>query len=113
MELIRKEIQPWYDEPPTSPPWASYMRSANEAAREMCAPSKWEQRMSLAGQFTNFCRTHERPINAESCAAFLAAIVCVASSTPPRHARMLRSMLQMNRTPLDMAILGIQKIAAR
>ncbi|KAF8301582.1 hypothetical protein TcYC6_0052250 [Trypanosoma cruzi] len=111
--LSANDARLWYDETPTSPLWASYVRRANEAAREMCAPSKWERRMSLAGQFTTFCCTHERPMNAESRAAFLAAIVCVASSTPPRHARMLRSMLQMNRTPLDMAILGLQKLAAR
>ncbi|RNC50011.1 hypothetical protein TcCL_NonESM00338 [Trypanosoma cruzi] len=35
------------------------MRKANEVAREMWAPSTWEQRMSLAGQFTTFCRTHD------------------------------------------------------
>ncbi|RNF02376.1 hypothetical protein TcG_11752 [Trypanosoma cruzi] len=44
----------WYDELPTSPLWASYMRKANEVAREMWAPSTWEQRMSLAGQFATF-----------------------------------------------------------
>ncbi|RNC53195.1 selenocysteine-tRNA-specific elongation factor [Trypanosoma cruzi] len=66
-----------------------------------------------SGQFTAFCCTHKQPINAESCAAFLAAIVCVAPSTRRQHARMLRSMLQMDRTPLGMAILGLQKIAAR
>ncbi|RNC46155.1 putative trans-sialidase [Trypanosoma cruzi] len=68
--------------------------------------------MSPAGQFTTFCRTHEQPINEESCAVFLAAID-VAPSTRPQYARMLRSMLEMNRTPLDMVILGLQKIAAR
>ncbi|EKG00994.1 hypothetical protein TCSYLVIO_008033 [Trypanosoma cruzi] len=102
----------WYNELPTSPLWASYMRKANEVAREMCAPSTWERGMSLAGQFTTFCRTHERPTNAESCAAFLMAIE-VAPSTRRQYARMLRSMLEMNRTPLDMMILGLQKIAAR
>ncbi|RNF04700.1 SH3 domain protein, partial [Trypanosoma cruzi] len=30
-----------------------------------------------------------------------------------QYAMMLRSMLEMNRTPLDMMILGLQKIAAR
>ncbi|RNF09988.1 SH3 domain protein [Trypanosoma cruzi] len=60
----------------------------------------------------NFCRTHERTINEESCAVFLMAIE-VAPSTRLRHARMLRSMLEMDRTPLDMMILGLQKIAAR
>ncbi|ESS59532.1 hypothetical protein TCDM_12225 [Trypanosoma cruzi Dm28c] len=44
----------WYDELPTVPLWASYMRKANEAAREMWAPPTWEQRMLLAGQFTTF-----------------------------------------------------------
>ncbi|KAF8282178.1 hypothetical protein TcBrA4_0086780 [Trypanosoma cruzi] len=102
----------WYDESPTSPLWASYMRKANEVAREMWAPSTWERGMSLAGQFTTFCRTHEQPMNEESCAAFLMAID-VAPSTRLQYARMLRSMLQMNRTPLGMMILGLQKIAAR
>ncbi|EKF99913.1 phosphatidylinositol 3-related kinase, putative, partial [Trypanosoma cruzi] len=32
---------------------------------------------------------------------------------PLQYARMLRSMLEMNRTPLDMMIMGLQKIAAR
>ncbi|ESS55218.1 trans-sialidase [Trypanosoma cruzi Dm28c] len=89
------------------------MRKANEVAREMCAPSTWEHRISLAGQFTTFCRTHEQPMNEESCAAFLMAILEVAPSTRRQYARMLRSMLEMNRTPLDMVILGSQKIAAR
>ncbi|ESS67919.1 trans-sialidase [Trypanosoma cruzi Dm28c] len=88
------------------------MRKANEAAREMCAPSTWERGMSLAAQFATFCRTHEQPTNAESCAVFLMAID-VAPSTRRQHARMLRSMLEMNRTPLDMMIMGLQKIAAR
>ncbi|ESS54876.1 hypothetical protein TCDM_13705 [Trypanosoma cruzi Dm28c] len=98
----------WYDELPTSPLWASYMRKANEVSREMWAPSTWEQRMSLAGQFTTFCRTHEQPMNEESCAAFLMAID-VAPSTRLQYARMLGSMLEMNRTPLDMMIMGLQK----
>ncbi|ESS62818.1 hypothetical protein TCDM_09475 [Trypanosoma cruzi Dm28c] len=102
----------WYDELPTSPLWASYMRKANEVAREMWAPSTWEQRISLAGQFATFCCTHERTMNEESCAAFLMAID-VAPSTRLQYARMLRSMLEMYRTPLDMVILGLQKIAAR
>ncbi|KAF8276704.1 hypothetical protein TcBrA4_0121700 [Trypanosoma cruzi] len=88
------------------------MRKANEVAREMWAPSTWEQRMSLAGQFTTFCRTHEQPMSEGSCAAFLMAID-VAPSTRPQYARMLRSMLEMNRAPLDMMIMGLQKIAAR
>ncbi|RNC51266.1 trans-sialidase, partial [Trypanosoma cruzi] len=41
------------------------------------------------------------------------AVLDVAPRTRPQHARMPRSMLQMNRTPLDMVILGLQKIAAR
>ncbi|EKG06259.1 trans-sialidase, putative [Trypanosoma cruzi] len=51
-------------------------------------------------------------MNEESCAVFLEAID-VAPSTRLRHARMLRSMLEMNRTPLDMMILGLQKVAVR
>ncbi|RNC38263.1 trans-sialidase [Trypanosoma cruzi] len=69
--------------------------------------------MSLAGQFTTFCRTHEQPTNEESFAALLMGILDAAPSTRPRHARMLRSMLEMNRTPLEMVILGSQKIASR
>ncbi|EKF98945.1 hypothetical protein TCSYLVIO_010151, partial [Trypanosoma cruzi] len=102
----------WCDETPTVPLWASYMRKANEAAREMWAPSTWERGMSLAGQFTTFCRPHEQPMNEEGCAAFLMAID-VAPSTRLQYARMLRSMLEMNRTPLDMMIMGLQKIAVR
>ncbi|EKG08317.1 hypothetical protein TCSYLVIO_000535 [Trypanosoma cruzi] len=88
------------------------MRKANEVAREMCAPSTWERGMSLAGQFATFCLTHERPMNEESCAAFLMAIE-VAPSTRLQYARMLRSMLEMNRTPLDMVALRLQKVAVR
>ncbi|ESS62301.1 hypothetical protein TCDM_10059 [Trypanosoma cruzi Dm28c] len=102
----------WYGELPTYPLWAGYMRRANEVAREMCAPSTWERGMSLAGQFTTFCRTHEQPMNEESCAVFLMAID-VAPSTRLQHTRMLRSILQMDRTPLDMMILGLQKVAVR
>ncbi|KAF8294035.1 putative trans-sialidase [Trypanosoma cruzi] len=51
-------------------------------------------------------------MNEESSAALLMAID-VAPSTRLQYARMLRSMLQMNRTPLDMMILGLQEIAAR
>ncbi|RNC55674.1 putative trans-sialidase [Trypanosoma cruzi] len=68
--------------------------------------------MSLAGQLTTFYRKHERPMNEESRAAFLMAIE-VAPSTRPRYARMLRPMLEMNRSLLDMMILGLQKVAAR
>ncbi|EKF32815.1 hypothetical protein MOQ_003328 [Trypanosoma cruzi marinkellei] len=52
-------------------------------------------------------------MNEESRAVFLMALLDVAPSTRPRHTRMLRPTLQMDRTPLDMAILGLQKIAAR
>ncbi|RNF21747.1 trans-sialidase [Trypanosoma cruzi] len=68
--------------------------------------------MSLAGQFTTFCRTHEQPTNEESRAVMLMAID-VAPSTRLQYARMLRSILEMDRTPLDMAILGLQKVAVR
>ncbi|EKG02320.1 hypothetical protein TCSYLVIO_006658 [Trypanosoma cruzi] len=88
------------------------MRRANEVAREMWAPSTWEPRMSLAERFKTLCRTHERTMNEESCAAFLMAIG-VAPSTRLQYARMLRSMLEMYLTPLGMMILGLQKIAAR
>ncbi|RNC38372.1 hypothetical protein TcCL_NonESM12384 [Trypanosoma cruzi] len=106
--LFANDARLWYDESPTSPLRVGYMRKANEVAREMCAPSTWEQRMSLAGQFTTFCRTHESTMNEKSCAAFLMAIE-VAPSTRPQYARMLRSMLQVNGTPLDMMILGLEK----
>ncbi|ESS61611.1 phosphatidylinositol 3-related kinase [Trypanosoma cruzi Dm28c] len=62
-----------------------------------------------SGRFTTFCRTHEQPINEESRAVFLMAID-VAPSTRQQYARMLRSMLEMDRTPLEMMILGLQKI---
>ncbi|EKF98685.1 trans-sialidase, putative, partial [Trypanosoma cruzi] len=64
-------------------------------------------------RFTTFCRTHERTMNEESCAVFLMAILDVAPSTRLQYARMLRSTLEMDRTPPDMVILGLQKIAAR
>ncbi|EKG01976.1 hypothetical protein TCSYLVIO_007013 [Trypanosoma cruzi] len=51
-------------------------------------------------------------MNEESRAAFLVAID-VAPSTRLQYARMLRSMLEMDRTPLDMAALGLQKVAVR
>ncbi|KAF8288662.1 hypothetical protein TcBrA4_0006460 [Trypanosoma cruzi] len=51
-------------------------------------------------------------MNEESCAVFLMAID-VAPSTRLQYVRMLRPMLEMNRTPLDMMIPGLQKIAAR
>ncbi|KAF8282212.1 hypothetical protein TcBrA4_0081420 [Trypanosoma cruzi] len=87
-------------------------RKRTRSLEEMWAPSTWERGMSLVGQFTTFCCTHEQPMNEESCAAFLMAID-VAPSTRLQYARMLRSMLEMNRTPLDMMIMGLQKIAAR
>ncbi|RNC49457.1 putative trans-sialidase [Trypanosoma cruzi] len=99
-----------YNETPTSPLWASYMRKANEVTRGMCAPSTWERRTPLAGQFAAFCCTRERPTSEESCAAFLVAIEA-APSTRQRHTRMLRSILEMDRTPLDMVILGSRRIA--
>ncbi|RNC35673.1 SH3 domain protein [Trypanosoma cruzi] len=43
----------------------------------------------------------------------LLAAIFVAPSTRRQHARMLRSMLEMNRTPLDMMVLGLKEIAAR
>ncbi|RNC54953.1 hypothetical protein TcCL_ESM07592 [Trypanosoma cruzi] len=111
--LSANDARLWYEESPTSPLWASYMRRANEVAREMWAPPKWEQRMSPAGQLAAFCCTHELPMNEESCAAFLLAILDVAPWTRLQYARMLWSMSEMNRTPLEMMILGLQKIAAR
>ncbi|ESS55298.1 hypothetical protein TCDM_13240 [Trypanosoma cruzi Dm28c] len=52
--LSANDARLWHDESPAVPLWASYMRRANEVAREMCAPSKWERGMSLAWQFTTF-----------------------------------------------------------
>ncbi|RNC58688.1 phosphatidylinositol 3-related kinase [Trypanosoma cruzi] len=43
----------------------------------------------------------------------LMATLDVAPWTRLQYARMLRSMSEMNRTPLGMMILGLQKIAAR
>ncbi|KAF8281656.1 hypothetical protein TcYC6_0008300 [Trypanosoma cruzi] len=85
------------------------MRRANEVARETWAPSAWEQGMSLAGQFTTFCCTHEQPMNEESCAAFLVAID-VAPSTRLRYGRMLRSMLEMDRTRWKWRFWGYKKL---
>ncbi|EKF29590.1 hypothetical protein MOQ_006426 [Trypanosoma cruzi marinkellei] len=65
-----------------------------------------------SGPFATFRRTHEQPNSEESCVAFLMAID-VAPPTRPPYARMLRSMLEMSRTPLEMAVLGLQKISAR
>ncbi|RNC40484.1 hypothetical protein TcCL_NonESM10027 [Trypanosoma cruzi] len=110
--LSANDARLWYEETPAVPLWASYMRKANEVTREMWAPSTWERRMSLARKFTTFCRTHEQPTSEESCAAFLVAIE-VAPSTRLQYARMLRSMLEMDRTPLDMAALRLQKVAVR
>ncbi|RNF01158.1 hypothetical protein TcG_11523 [Trypanosoma cruzi] len=111
--LFANDARPWYDEWLTSPPWAGYMRKANEVARGTCALPTWGPRMSLAGQFATFCRTHEQPTSGESRAAFLEAILDVAPTTRPRHTRMLRSMFQMCRTLPDMTVSGLQKIAAR
>ncbi|ESS55140.1 hypothetical protein TCDM_13406 [Trypanosoma cruzi Dm28c] len=86
--------------------------SERGGSRDVCAVNVEAENVP-SGQFTTFCCTHERPINSESRAAFLAAIVCVAPSTRRQHARMLRPMLQMDRTPLDMMILGLQKLAAQ
>ncbi|RNC37812.1 phosphatidylinositol 3-related kinase [Trypanosoma cruzi] len=86
--------------------------SERGGSRDVCTVNVEAENVP-SGQFTTFCCTHERPINAESCAAFLAAIFGVAPSTRLQHARMLRSMLQMDRTPLEVAILRIQKIAAQ
>ncbi|RNC41689.1 SH3 domain protein [Trypanosoma cruzi] len=76
---------------------------------------KVEAENAPSGQFSTlfFCCTHERPMNEESCAVFLVAILDAAPSNRPRHTRMLRSMLEMNQTPLEMVILGLHKIAAR
>ncbi|EKF29609.1 hypothetical protein MOQ_006597 [Trypanosoma cruzi marinkellei] len=89
------------------------MRKANEMAREIWAPSVWERRMSLAGQFTKFCRTHEQPTSEESCATFLMAIINVAPPPRLQYARMLHSMSQMNRIPLDIMLLVGAKVSAR
>ncbi|EKG00941.1 hypothetical protein TCSYLVIO_008093 [Trypanosoma cruzi] len=52
-------------------------------------------------------------MNEESCAVFLMAILDVAPLNQLRYARMLRSMLEMYRTPLDVVILWTQKVAVR
>ncbi|RNF15030.1 phosphatidylinositol 3-related kinase, partial [Trypanosoma cruzi] len=74
-----------------------------------------EAENASSGQFSTlfFCCTHEQPMNEESCAALLMGILGVAPSTRPRHTRMLRSMLEMNRPPLEIVILGLQKIASQ
>ncbi|KAF8285905.1 hypothetical protein TcYC6_0032970 [Trypanosoma cruzi] len=72
-----------------------YEESKRVRSRDVCAVNVAAENVS-SGQFTAFCCTHERPINAESCAAFLTAILDVATSTRRQHARMLRSMLQMD-----------------
>ncbi|RNC55870.1 trans-sialidase [Trypanosoma cruzi] len=69
--------------------------------------------MPLAGQFTTFlphARTHDERGEPRG---LLMVILDVVPSTRPRHTRMLRSMLEMNRTPLGMMILGLQNIAAQ
>ncbi|KAF8296271.1 SH3 domain protein [Trypanosoma cruzi] len=89
-----------------------YEESERGRSRDVCAVSVIAEKAS-SGQFTTLCRTHEQPINEESCAAFLMAILDVAPSTRLQYARMLQSILEMNSTPLDMVILGLQKIAAQ
>ncbi|KAF8295015.1 hypothetical protein TcYC6_0095590 [Trypanosoma cruzi] len=69
--LFANDARLWYDESPTALLWASCMRKANEVAREMWAPSTWEQRMPPAGRFTTFkphARTAER--RGELCSLF-------------------------------------------
>ncbi|KAF8304489.1 hypothetical protein TcBrA4_0046130 [Trypanosoma cruzi] len=59
--LSANDARLWYDEAPTSPLWASYMRVAKEAAREMRAPSAWKQRRPLAGNSQPYAaRTNSR-----------------------------------------------------
>ncbi|RNC57067.1 hypothetical protein TcCL_ESM05331 [Trypanosoma cruzi] len=61
MELIRQRRLTVVRRPPTSPLWASYIRRANEVAREMWAPSTWQQRMFLAGNLQPYAaRTNSR-----------------------------------------------------
>ncbi|KAF8281927.1 hypothetical protein TcYC6_0005280 [Trypanosoma cruzi] len=79
--LPANDARLWYDETPASPLWAN-MRKANEVAREMWAPSKWEQRMSLVGQFTTFCRTHEQTTNEKSRAAFFDGNIGCGATDP-------------------------------
>ncbi|KAH9597820.1 hypothetical protein LSM04_001983 [Trypanosoma melophagium] len=76
----------WDSESPTSPIWEKYLRTANAIAREMWAPSTWQQRLSVAGQFVTFCRAHRKRMNKESAAAFVASKQ-VAPSTGLQAAR--------------------------
>ncbi|EKG03402.1 hypothetical protein TCSYLVIO_005553 [Trypanosoma cruzi] len=65
-----------------------------------------------ARRLATFYRTHEQRISEESCVTFLMSVSDAAPLTRPQHARM-RLMLEMDRTPLDMAALRLQKVAAR
>ncbi|RNF18747.1 hypothetical protein TcG_04880, partial [Trypanosoma cruzi] len=58
----------WYDEAPTSPLWASYMRKANEAAREMRAPSAWNVPGGAIHNLLPHARTHDE--RGELCGLF-------------------------------------------
>ncbi|RNC33955.1 SH3 domain protein [Trypanosoma cruzi] len=49
----------------------------------------------------------------ELCGPFLWQYSMWCRQHGPQHARMLRSMLRMDRTPLDMVILGLQKLPVR
>ncbi|KAF8299702.1 hypothetical protein TcYC6_0062610 [Trypanosoma cruzi] len=115
MELIRQRRSTVVRRNTDIPALSRPHKEGERCGLKMWAPSTWKQRMSLAGNFQRFffCRRHEQPMNKESCAALLMGILDVAPSTRPRHTRMLRFMLEMNRTPLEMVILGLQKIAAR
>ncbi|KAF8290918.1 hypothetical protein TcBrA4_0114970 [Trypanosoma cruzi] len=107
---IRQRRSMWYRESPTPPPWASYMRRTNKAAREMWAPSAWSGECLSQGNSGLFCRTHEQPINEES-VGFSDGDSRVAPSTPTRYARMLRVRAANESNPVDMMILRLQKIA--
>ncbi|KAF8304424.1 hypothetical protein TcBrA4_0046020 [Trypanosoma cruzi] len=110
--LSANDARLWYDETPTSPLWASYMRVAKEAAREMRAPSAWKQRRPLAGNSQPFAaRTNSRSTR-RTARPFGGNTRCGAIVQSAAR-QVLRSVLQMDRTPLDMVILGLQKIAAR
>ncbi|RNC40525.1 putative trans-sialidase [Trypanosoma cruzi] len=95
-----------------SPLWASYMRKANEVAREMCAVNVGAENVSswAIHNLLPHARTADQQGEPRG---LLAATLDVAPLTRLQYARMLRSMSEMSRTPLDMVILGLQKIAAR
>ncbi|KAF8299721.1 hypothetical protein TcYC6_0063790 [Trypanosoma cruzi] len=65
------------------------------------------------GRRTTLRRTRGQPNKEASRAAFSMATDDAAPPTRPQDARMPRSMSRMNRTPLGVAVLGLQKIAAR